>query len=108
MSRALKYPGRIPDAATQLWFDQAAAKSGFAEIIEGDGTMNPCVRRFGLAEPAAKCKECRLFIRKHYAKTYFKCALRGDTNGPATDHRANWPACGRFVRAENLATDQHR
>ena len=30
------------------------------------------------------------------AKTYFKCELRGITNGPGTDHRANWPACGKF------------
>jgi hypothetical protein len=60
------------------------------------GHDNPCVARFGRRDPAEKCKHCRLFIRKHYSKTYFKCQLRGDTNGPATDHRANWAACKRF------------
>lgn len=99
MSRALKYPGTIPDPQLEEWFADQTASAAH---------VNPCVRLHGLAEPEAKCKDCRLFIRKQKGKTYFKCALRGDTNGPATDHRANWPACGRFVRAENLATDQHR
>lgn len=99
MSKALTYPGKIPDPQLEAWF---------AEQASDPALVNPCVRRFGLAEPAAKCKTCQLFIRKHYSKTYFKCALRGDTNGSATDHRANWPACGRYVKAENLATDQHR
>jgi hypothetical protein len=107
MSKALTYPGKIPDPATQLWFEGAAEKAGLGPYVPGDGSENPCVRLHGLAEPAAKCKDCQLFIRKHYSKTYFKCALRGDTNGPATDHRANWPACGRFVPATNLTTDKH-
>lgn len=96
MSKALTYPGKIPDPQLEDWFaDQAASV----------GVENPCVRLHGLAEPAAKCKTCRLFIRKRYSKTYFKCALRGDTNGPATDHRANWPACGRYVAVQNLTTE---
>ena len=58
---------------------------------------NPCVRLFGLDSMNRKCKECRLLRRKRMGGTYFKCALRGDTNGPGTDHRANWNACARFV-----------
>lgn len=101
MSGVIRYPGKIPDPAAQLWFDQAAAKSGLGPYIPGDGHENPCVSLHGLAEPAAKCKDCQMFIRKHgYSKMYFKCVLRGDTSGAATDHRANWPACGKFVKAE--------
>jgi hypothetical protein len=96
----MKYPGTIPDPATQLWFAQAAAKAGFQELVTGQGKTNPCVRLYGDGPAEAKCKQCRLFVRKHFSKTYFKCELRGNTNGPATDHRANWPACGRFVKRE--------
>lgn len=61
--------------------------------------INPCVRLYGLDPEGRRCKECQLFIRKTgYRKIYFKCELRGDTNGPGTDHRANWPACGRFIQ----------
>ena len=61
--------------------------------------QNPCVRHYGNGPAGAKCKECALFIRRGgHANTYFKCELRGVTNGPGTDHRANWLACGRFVK----------
>lgn len=88
----MKYPGTIPNPEAQQWFEDAQA---------GRLSMNPCVRLYGPGPEGVKCKECRLFIRKGgHSKTYFKCELRGDTNGPGTDHRANWPACGRFVKRE--------
>lgn len=39
------------------------------------------------------CGTCKHLLTKEYAGRYFKCAKRGDTNGPATDCRKKWPAC---------------
>ncbi len=36
-----------------------------------------------------RCKNCKHFIRKEYAKRYFKCELLGDTRSEATDIKAN-------------------
>lgn len=81
------------------WFSKASSKAGFVPTLEVDGHRNPCLRVYGPGSMGEKCKHCRLFIRKGgYANTYFKCELRGDTNGPGTDHRANWPACKRFIQ----------
>lgn len=62
---------------------------------------NPCVRIFGPGPEGVKCKDCAHLWRKRFSRTYYKCDLRGNTNGPGTDHRVNWPACSQFVpRAE--------
>lgn len=60
---------------------------------------NPCLRLHGADKMARKCKDCRLLMRKEIrsGKVFFKCTLRGNTNGPGTDHRANWTACAQFV-----------
>jgi len=29
-------------------------------------------------------------------KVYWKCDQRKQTNGAGSDHRRNWPACGKF------------
>ena len=72
----------------KAWFDAQTKEAKW---------VNPCVRSHGIGPEGSKCKGCALFIRKGYcSKKYFKCALRGNTNGPGTDHRANWPACGKF------------
>lgn len=84
----------------QAWLDKTWAG------VEERGEQNPCVRLYGPGPAGARCKTCRLFLRKGgYAKTYFKCELRGDTNGPGTDHRANWPACGRYVPTQQEQTE---
>jgi hypothetical protein len=57
---------------------------------------NPMLRRYGAGPEGKRCKDCAHFFRKHFAKVYRKCAKRGDTNGPATDHLATWPACGAW------------
>jgi hypothetical protein len=92
----MKYPGKVlndpPENDPQLtWFKDAQQHE--------HECPNPCVRLYGPSPEKEVCKNCRLFLRKGgYANTYFKCLLRGDTNGPGTDHRANWPACKRFVK----------
>jgi len=96
----MKYPGKIPDPGMEDWFSNAASKAGFVPSVEGSPHSNPCVQWFGAGPMGVKCKECRLFLRHGGgSKTYFKCELRGVTNGPGTDHRANWPACHRFIKA---------
>lgn len=58
--------------------------------------INPMVKACGKGPAEFKCKHCVYIIRKEYSKTYFKCQWRGNTNGPGTDHKANWPTCGKF------------
>lgn len=60
--------------------------------------VNPLVILLGCGPAGELCRNCKHFYRKHYSRTYYKCELRGDTNGPGTDHRAKWPACVRFER----------
>jgi hypothetical protein len=90
----MKYPGTIPDQEMEDWFANAAGKAGFVPVAQPG---NPCVHAHGPGPAGKRCKECRLLLRNVKSRTYFKCELRGVTNGPGTDHRANWPACGRFV-----------
>lgn len=58
--------------------------------------INPLVKYYGKGPEDKRCKHCKFFYGKQYAKIYYKCSFRGDTNGPGTDHKANWPTCGKF------------
>jgi hypothetical protein len=57
---------------------------------------NPMLGHCGLGPDGAKCATCVHLARIIYARTYYKCELRRNTHGPATDHRVRWPACGRY------------
>jgi hypothetical protein len=61
---------------------------------------NPLVAKFGKGADGKTCGGCQHLIVKTWDKRYFKCRLRGDSNGSATDHRKKWPACGRFCGPE--------
>lgn len=75
----------------QPWLDQQFSKETTPERV------NPCVRAFGLGPQGAICKDCvHLFKHRPGKKHFYKCDLRNCTNGPGTDHRVSWPACGRF------------
>ena len=65
-------------------------------VAEKPENINPMVRAYGLLEPKQKCKKCKYLYGKQYSKVYYKCELRSNTNGSATDHRVNWPACKKF------------
>ncbi len=44
------------------------------------------------------CGACAMCLRRSYhRKTYFKCVLNRQSRGAATDWRASWPACGKFL-----------
>lgn len=69
----------------------------FREQMRRPENLNPCVRLYGLGPVEFRCKHCRLLFKHQPAiKSFFKCELRNLTHGPGSDHRANWPACGRF------------
>jgi len=57
---------------------------------------NPMVRENGSGPEGASCRGCAHLYGKRYNRIYYKCGLRGDTNGPGTDHRVRWPACARY------------
>lgn len=55
---------------------------------------------FGPGPDGMRCKDCRHLYGVRYANTYWKCRKRGDSGGPATDHRVRWPACAKFEPKE--------
>jgi hypothetical protein len=81
------------DPAQQAWLFEAEKK------FSKEHQPNPCVRLYGPDAAGRQCKDCRLLLRKilRSGRTFFKCGLVGDTNGPGTDFRAGWDACARFV-----------
>ena len=71
--------------------------------IVSDKKGNPLIALYGPGQDGKKCKPCTHLYRKKYSKVYIKCDLRKDTNGPGTDHKANFPACGKY---EEIPWDQ--
>ncbi len=57
---------------------------------------NPMVEVYGAGPDGARCGDCIQFITKHFDKSYHKCLLRGDSNGPGTDQRVRWQACVKY------------
>lgn len=87
----------VRDRHIQWWLDEENRRRKAREREHNRWKRgNPMLAQFGAGPEEKRCKSCRRFHIKRYASTYFKCDLRGDTNGPGTDHRANWPACGRY------------
>lgn len=63
----------------------------------GTPTSNPCVIAYGPGPGGKTCGDCaHLFMQGGVAGRYYKCGLRLNTGGPATDHRVRWPACAKF------------
>jgi hypothetical protein len=58
--------------------------------------LNPMVQACGLGPPGQTCLNCRWLVKKSFSKSYYKCGLRKDTNGTATDIRISWDACAKF------------
>lgn len=78
----------------------------FAEITRAEAEKraglvhedNPCIAAYGRDVMGRSCKFCtHLYAHKH-SRVYWKCDLRKDTHGPGSDHRVNWPACGKYER----------
>lgn len=74
------------------------------ELFNANGTPrhNPMLQLYG-ETPGQKCKNCAYLCVKEYANRYYKCRLRSCSGSPTTDHRVNFPACGKFeLREEKL------
>lgn len=69
--------------------------------IKGAQSVNPLLRYFGKGPEGERCKNCEHLYYKSYSKKYYKCDLRKDTASTKTDHRVNWPACGKFIKQTN-------
>lgn len=67
------------------------------ETHNANGSLkyNPMIEMFGVT-PGEKCKTCTWLYYKQFANKYYKCQYRNCTPGPASDHRVNWPACGKY------------
>lgn len=67
---------------------------------------NPCVAVYGPGPAGATCATCaRLIHNDNPRRGYLKCTLRGVNRSERTDHRAGWPACGRYGRKEASPDD---
>lgn len=58
---------------------------------------NPMLAVYGPGPGGMTCKGCvHLFRAFGGARNYPKCELRRVSSSVATDHRVNWPACGKY------------
>jgi hypothetical protein len=61
------------------------------------GNKNPMVRKYGLGPKGKKCLDCEYgFFNSGNTKKFYKCKLRGVSNGQATDHSSRFQACSKF------------
>lgn len=60
--------------------------------------FNPMTAVYGQGPTWAICGTCELCLRweSGSGRTFFKCSLRKNTHGSATDIRARWKGCGRY------------
>ena len=65
-------------------------------IKEARKPINPVIKVFGTGPEGEKCKNCKHLFDRSFSKKYYKCAIRINSTSPKTDHRVNWPACGKF------------
>ena len=56
---------------------------------------NPLILRYGRTE-GKKCKECKHLVSHKRSRRWYKCLMRGVSNGPGTDHGCTWNACGLY------------
>lgn len=66
-----------------------------AEAPESDAPQIRAMRGAYGRVTGRTCGDCaHLVIKAFHDKTYFKCAKYSDSQGPGTDWRKKWPACG--------------
>lgn len=79
----------------------------WAERMKTDprhGNKNPLVRRYGLGPAGKKCLACDFgFFQSGGSRKFYKCRLRGVSNGQATDHSSRFDACAKFKQDVGFA-----
>ena len=88
-SLAERFPGAT---ATQ----QDRARRGLHPM----GHPMPALCELVAAERCGACAHRQRGRNYSGSKTWSKCALAARTGGPATDTRAGWPACARWMSVE--------
>lgn len=75
--------------------------NGQERTKSGSLVHNPMIKAYGITE-GEKCKNCAHLVYKSYSKVYYKCKLRNNVDkcSPVSDHKVNWPACGKFLKSE--------
>jgi len=81
-----------------LFGNEVPLEGANVKNIAGVLKHNPCIAAYGKGPEGTRCKSCSHLYCKSYGKRYYKCELRKDTNGPATDHKVNWPTCGKYIQ----------
>jgi hypothetical protein len=69
----------------------------FNDAMREKPSQNPCVALFGTGPDGMLCRQCDCLFEHRAGRKFFKCQRRTFTCGPGSDHRANWPACGKFT-----------
>jgi hypothetical protein len=67
------------------------------QVTVNFSTIHPMFFAWGLGPEGTRCKACVFFGKKHEHSSHFKCDMIHGHNGQATDHRANWPSCKKFI-----------
>ena len=57
---------------------------------------NPCLALYGQGPEGKTCKGCVHLVYRGARRSYLKCDLLKITHGAGTDHKASWPACGKY------------
>lgn len=88
--------GHLPPKPEKLSPDRARTQRNRLRIARG---FHPFGLRLLEAADGRTCGDCAHLRRKETPsrRMHFKCALRGDTNGPGTDARKGWPACEKWA-----------
>lgn len=69
-------------------------------------SRNPCVDVYGPGPEEARCKTCALLLGVGgIPGSIRKCALRINTHGAKTDHRAGWLACAKYQEHQAVELD---
>ena len=80
--------------------DIGVVESRFARTKSGTLKENPMPSVYGYGPTDKVCGDCVHFYRVGgVAGRYFKCELRHVSSSAVTDHRVNWPTCGKFEEA---------
>ncbi len=84
---------------------RTSADKAYMDMFGTTDPAQPSARKRGHAAwpgtgpVGEKCMTCNHIVRHRRSKTYIKCGLTNWTHGPATDIRANDPACDRWDSA---------
>ena len=54
---------------------------------------------YGVTE-GERCGTCAHLYMRQFNHRYYKCSMAKQSNGPATDWRVSWQACGKWEARE--------